>query len=140
MHPKEKLQSAIFTIKQLAKFGIVGVTNTIVTLGAIYLLYTFTPFHYYITNGIGYFLGFVNSFVLNKLWTFKAKGVIYRELFLFVIVFLVSYGVQLGVLHILKAFLEVNLVVAQILAMVFYTLTNYTGNRLFTFRVTEQKT
>ena len=140
MLTKEKLQSAVFTIKQLAKFGIVGVTNTIVTLGTIYLLYTFTPFHYYIINGIGYFLGFANSFILNKIWTFKARGVIYRELLLFVIVFLVSYGVQLSVLHVLKEFLEVNLVAAQIIAMVFYTLTNYTGNRLFTFRVTGQRT
>ena len=140
MHLKEQIQSILFTIKQLAKFGIVGVTNTIVTLGTIYLLYTFTPFHYYITNGIGYILGFLNSFILNKLWTFKARGVLYRELFLFIIVFLVSYGVQLCVLHVLKVFLELNLVVAQILAMVFYTFTNYIGNRLFTFRVTGQRT
>lgn len=121
-------------IKQFFKFGLVGILNTLITLAVIFLLMHFSPASYVIANAAGYILGFINSFILNKTWTFKSKGPVGKESIGFIIVFAVTYGIQLGVLVYLKENLKVDAHWAQVIAMVFYTGINFLGNKLFTFR------
>lgn len=119
---------------QLLKYGIVGVANTIVTLASIFILMNLLGVAYVVSNAIGYILGFTNSFILNKLWTFKSRGSVGREGILFIIIFLVCYGVQLACLIFLKEVAHIRINVATLMAMVVYTVLNFTGNKFITFR------
>jgi putative flippase GtrA len=60
-------------IRQAAKFGTVGLINTGLTLAIIYLMGNALHIPYLIANGIGYMAGFINSFVWNQAWTFRAS-------------------------------------------------------------------
>ena len=119
---------------QVLKFGVVGVVNTVVTLATIYVLYVFFDVPYLAANAVGYVLGFINSFVLNKVWTFRSKGKVLAESILFIAVFLVCYLLQLAALGVLTDWFRVNLAIAQILAFAVYTGFNFLGNKLVTFR------
>lgn len=58
---------------QLVKFGIVGVSNTLISY-AVYALLVYLGMQYLLANVVSYFAGVVNSFVWNSRFVFKTKG------------------------------------------------------------------
>lgn len=136
------------TTIQLLKYGVIGVSNTVITLVAFYLLNTLAGWPYGIANVIGYILGVVNSFVWNRNWVFKTHNSVKREALLFGIGFLVCLTLQLCVSWLLleglgwKNMGEISWLpmkhtgqnIVMIIAMVFYTLANYVYNRVVTFK------
>jgi len=63
---------------QLFKFAMVGCVNTFVDWAAYFTIIKIFPaesaFFYAAAKGFSYFCGIVNSFFLNRCWTFKAAG------------------------------------------------------------------
>lgn len=62
-----------------ARFVVVGCANFIVSFAAFYASYTYLPLgessgRGAVANVLAYCAGLVNSFVLNRLWTFRAEG------------------------------------------------------------------
>jgi putative flippase GtrA len=57
---------------QAVRFIIVGLLNTVVDLGAFYVLSLVMP--NIAAKAISYVLGICNSFFWNKYWTFNARG------------------------------------------------------------------
>ena len=66
---KEKLIK-LFT--QFIKFGLVGVSNTLISLG-IYYLMVWLGCHYLIANIVGFIVSVINSFFWNSKFVFKDK-------------------------------------------------------------------
>lgn len=60
-------------LEQLIKFGIVGVSNTIISY-VVYALLVYLGMHYLLANVISYFAGVVNSFFWNSRYVFKTQG------------------------------------------------------------------
>ena len=118
----------------MGRFGVVGVVNTVLTLAVIYVLHSWMGTAFVYANAIGFAAGFANSFFMNRYWTFSSKGNLFRESILFVLVFFASYLAQLFIVLSLKDFFLVPVALAQIAGMAVYTLTNYLGNRMVTFR------
>ena len=61
------------TTVQLLKYGVIGASNTLITLVVFYVLNTLLGAAYGLANTIGYILGLINSFVWNRNWVFKTK-------------------------------------------------------------------
>jgi len=121
-------------LRQCFTFGTVGIINTALTLGIIYALVEFLGVWYVAGNALGYAAGFINSFVMNKLWTFKSRGPVARESFLFAAVFAACYAVQLGTLLALRKLFAMDTFLSQVISMAPYTALNFLGNRNITFR------
>ena len=135
---------------QLLKYGVIGVLNTLITLVTFYVLNTKAGLSYGISNVTGYVLGVINSFLWNRNWVFKTNNDFKRELVLFVGGFLICLALQLAVSGILLEGLgwknlPDNIIpffpmqkagqnIVMVLAMVVYTLANYTYNRFVTFK------
>lgn len=135
------------TTIQLLKYGIIGLSNTFLTLVAFYLLNTQAGISAEISNAAGYVIGLVNSFVWNKSWVFKSKNNLWKEASLFTIGFLICYGLQFAMFwfllnatalqHIEISWLPMKNTgenIAICLSMVVYTLANYCYNRFVTFK------
>jgi len=127
-------KNLLSTLKQFLKFGIVGISNTLVTISTIFILMSLMGVSYIISNIVGYILGLINSFILNKIWTFKSRATAGKEGIRFVLVFGICYLIQLAALIFLKEKVGVTKELAQLLAMIIYTMLNFTGNKLYTFR------
>ncbi len=130
---------------QFVKYCIVGVLNTLVTLGVIYLCKSLLGWNLYVSNALGYVCGVINSFVCNKQWVFCSHGGYRREALRFVGGFAVCYLLQLAVVWLLTRsigdfeYLILGIVlsgygIATLLGNVVYTLANFAYNRLVTFR------
>ncbi len=61
-------------IEQFAKFGLVGVSNTLIAYGVFTLLEEVFGVWYIAASGIGFAVGATNGFLLNRSWTFRGHG------------------------------------------------------------------
>lgn len=143
----DKLQAKKTTV-QLIKYGIVGISNSLITLIAIYLCNDVIGLSLMVADVIGYIAGLINSFIWNKKWVFKSHNKRVRnELALFVVGFLICFGLQFVTvwwLHAPLVALDVELLgipsatfgeyAAVCIGMVVYTLSNYAYNRFVTFK------
>lgn len=121
-------------IKQAIKFSMVGLINTGITIGSIFILTKLFSVNYVVANGIGYILGLINSFLMNRSWTFKSAGNVGNQGLKFLIVFGICYCSQLLFLIILKEKIGLNPDYAQIISMVFYTGLNFVLSKFYTFK------
>ena len=74
----------------LARFIVVGCANFVVSFTAFYASYEFMPLDESsgrgaVANVLAYAAGMINSFVLNRLWTFRADGPVAEHAFKFVV-------------------------------------------------------
>ncbi len=73
----------------LARFIVVGCANFVVSFTAFYLSYLYSPLddssgRAAVANVVAYGAGMLNSFVLNRLWTFRAEGQVAQHALKFV--------------------------------------------------------
>ncbi|HPO50009.1 MAG TPA: GtrA family protein [Spirochaetota bacterium] len=122
------------TFFQAFKFGLVGVLNTAVCFVVIFFCLKILKFTYVVSNVLGYMFGFINSFVFNKIWTFKSRKNPLKESLFFILVFIISYLIQLGFLVFFKKVCGFGVEISQIISMVIYTFFGFIGNKLITFR------
>lgn len=120
-------------LNQLFRYSIVGVLNTILGLSAIYLLYNFFHFDYIVSNIGGYFVGLVNGFIWNKKWTFESSKHFSKEIVPFLIVFGISYAVNLVIVILMVETFKIDPNIAQILGIAAYSSTNFLVNKYWTF-------
>lgn len=87
------------TAKQAGKFVIVGVLNTLIDFGVLNILvflgftaaFAFLGQEFLIANIISVAVAMINSFVLNKQWTFRSEeGRIYLEILKFLTVTIIG--------------------------------------------------
>ena len=121
-------------MKQLLKFGFVGILNTGITF-IVYNVLLKLGMVYFAANAIGYIAGVANSYIWNKNWVFGAKGEKDKALILkFVIVNLISFAVNSAVLWFCINYITDNKTVAQLPAIVVGMGVNYILNKIWTFK------
>ena len=60
-------------VRQALRFGIVGVANTFTCLALVWTLEGQAGMAVWLASAIGYGVGIVQSYVLNRFWTFGAE-------------------------------------------------------------------
>jgi len=119
---------------QFLKFGIVGISNTLITALTIWLLLKVLHCSDYFANFTGYILGLINSFIWNRKWTFESKTKVSATLFKFIVTFAISYLFQLGNLYLLLHYTHIDPYFCQLLSIVVYTILNFALNKTYTFK------
>ena len=124
----------------LLRFLLVGVINTLVGCGTMFLLYNLAQWSYWASSAANYIVGGIVSFFLNKYFTFRKKEWSWSQVFRFAcnvaVCWLLAYGIAKPlVLHLMEGqsvWLQEN--VAMFVGMCLYTALNYLGQRFFAFR------
>lgn len=123
------------TVKQAIKYGIVGVSNTVITAVVIWIMMMLFGCSDVVSNVVGYVAGVLNSFIWNKQWTFRSSAGWVGSAVRFGAVFGVCYLLQLGLLvYVLIPHFSFGSYYNQLIAMAFYTVINFVMNKLYTFR------
>ena len=81
------------------KYNVIGVLNTLITLAVVWVLHQMLDWGVELSNFLGFVAGGCNSYLCNRIWNFKSHNKKRAEIVRFIIVFLVSYGVNLLVLE-----------------------------------------
>ncbi len=125
--------------KKLIKFLIVGLINTIVGAGVMFLLYNLAHLGYWISSACNYIIGGICSYFLNKYFTFSNHEKSFKQVLLFIInlaiCYVIAYLISKKAIYILLASQSENIRgnVAMLCGMCLYTLLNYIGQRLIVF-------
>jgi len=119
---------------QLAKFSVVGATGYVINLAVYTALLRGAGFHYVAAATCSFLVAVTNNYLWNRLWTFHAqRGHVGWQGLRFLIVALVAYAANLGLLSVLIAF-GMDKVLAQAIAVILVTPLNFIGNKLWSFR------
>lgn len=125
------------------KFILVGVINTIVGAGTMFLCYNALHCSYWFSSAMNYIVGSVVSYFLNKYFTFQNKERSWKIVAKFIINITVCYLVAYGVAKPLVAHLLASQTVtiqengAMLVGMVLFVILNYIGQRFFAFKKSE---
>ncbi|MCD8026554.1 MAG: GtrA family protein [Clostridiales bacterium] len=131
------------------KFILVGILNTVVGNGLMFVFYNLTPLKnaelgivdgYWISSALGYIIGSIVSYFLNKHFTFKntEKGI--KPVLKFAVNIAVCYFLAYGLAQPLTEWIlsgqseEIRTNIAMLVGMCLFVAFNYIGQRFFTFR------
>lgn len=134
------------------KFLMVGILNTVVGMGLQFLFYNLFGWNEWISSIIGYFLGSVLSYFLNKYFTFQNKEKGIKPIIKFAVNIAVCYGLAYGIaIPLVKMFCLSNAVTmfgwsvetfagnfSMLAGSCLFVAFNYIGQRFFAFK--EKKT
>lgn len=125
-------------IKQFVGFGLVGVTNTLISL-LIYYVLVYFGCHYILANCFGFIGGVINSYFLNSRLVFKNKAEKNsKKAFIKVTI---SYGISFGIstvlMYIMVDKLNISEYIAPLIRLVVTVPINFVLNKLWAFKDTE---
>lgn len=149
---KKLYQKHKTSIGHLLKFIVVGIVNFLVDYGVLSLLSEVFGWPLVLSNIISYSCGVINSFLLNRFWTFKMKLKFFSkynirlknrtiqpvfvsfDFLKFIFVNLASLGVNTLAVYILGDLYGLPTIVAKLVATVFSFAVNFAGNKLLVFK------
>ncbi|WP_333873189.1 glycosyltransferase [Methylobacter sp.] len=117
----------------LIRFLIVGAANTLVGLSTIYFAMYFLQLDIVHANAIGYSLGILLGFALNKTWTFSCRGAVISSFIRYLLVLAVAYAANLATVLSANSHFNLNPYIAQALGIIPYTVIGFMGSRYFAF-------
>lgn len=126
--------------RTMIKFLLVGIVNTLVGCGTMFLLYNLAHCSYWISSAANYVVGGVVSFFLNKYFTFQNHERSWKQVGKFVlnvtVCYLLAYGAAKPLLLWALSGQSVSIQenAAMLAGMCLYTGLNYLGQRFFAFR------
>jgi putative flippase GtrA len=122
-------------MKQFSRFLVVGLFNTALGYSIIFACMYLAGMTPEASNVIGYAVGLVASYLLNKSYTFKKDSTRRGEFTKFLVVFALAYGLNFLALLALVHGMEMHQGLSQALAGVVYISVSYLMNKYFVFNV-----
>ncbi len=124
----------LFLARQFVKFGLVGVSNTVISI-VIYNALLFTGVHYIIAYTVAFLVSVVNAYIWNKKFVFNKHPAGGRKTFLRVFL---SYGstylLGMGLLYLLVQHAGISERFAQILILFVTIPVNFLLNKFWAFK------
>ena len=121
------------TMPHFARFLFVGFLNTAVGYSTILFFQHVVSLGYLVSNALGYMVGGLVSYVLNKSFTFGSSRAHGEALPRFVLAVAICYLINLVVLEVSIAHWNIPAAIAQGVAMFAYTVTFFFLSKWFVF-------
>lgn len=138
------MRNMVGNIRQMFKFGLVGILNTVVGTMIMFLAYNVLNLGYWISSALNYIVGSVLSYFLNKHFTFESKEQSNAEVIRFIInillCYLLAYGLALPFVKNLILAIGISLdkqileQISMICGMCFFIILNFLGQKIFVFK------
>jgi len=124
-------------ILQFIKFGMVGISNTLISLSIYYIL-NFLKINYILSYTIAFFISVINAYYWNNKYVFKKSG--NQQLFRFLKVF-ISYGLTFllstGLLILMVDELSISDKIAPLIILIITIPLNFLLNKFWAFKSRE---
>lgn len=122
-------------VVQFVKFGIVGVSNTVLAFAIYTVLLKLFGVWYIAASAIGFVLGAVNGFLLNRRWTFAGHVGDSLTPVRWGVVQGCGLALNLGLLYLFVDDAGVEKLLGQAFATAIVTVITFLVNRAWTFRM-----
>lgn len=120
---------------KFVKFGVVGLSGTIIDFFFTWFCKEKLKWNKFLSNSIGFTLAASSNYFLNRIWTFESSDPdVGREYFSFFLVSLIGLGLNNLILYLLNEKFKMNFYMAKVFAIALVVIWNFMANYLFTFR------
>ena len=122
------------------KFLVVGVVNTLVGTGLMFVLYNIFSVNYWISSASNYIVGSIVSYFLNKYFTFQNKERSAKQVIRFIVnitlCYLIAYGLAKPAVSAVLSGISENVQgnCSMLVGMCLFVALNYLGQRFFVFK------
>jgi putative flippase GtrA len=130
--PSRRLRAPVLV--QFVKFGIVGVSNTLLTFAVYTVLLKVFGVWYLAASAIGFAVGATNGFLLNRRWTFREHVGDALTPVRWAIVQSCGLAINEALLYLFVHDVHLDKLLAQVFATAVVTITTFFVNRAWTFR------
>jgi putative flippase GtrA len=120
---------------QFVKFGTVGIVNTILTLAVYALLASGLGVYYVAASGIAFTVGTINSFLLNRRWTFRGHAGGPLTPVRWFVVQGSGLLLDLFLVYALVNGARIDKLIGQVIAIAIVVVLTFFANRAWTFRM-----
>ncbi|MCC9136832.1 GtrA family protein [Pontibacter silvestris] len=121
-------------ILKFLKFGLVGVTGTVLDFGITYLAKEKLKWNKYLANSCGFIIAVSNNYYLNRIWTFNNTDPnIGWQFSKFMTVALIGLLLNNLIIYLLTERMKLNFYFAKLSATFIVFIWNFFLNYLFTF-------
>jgi putative flippase GtrA len=127
------MSGSLQIVVQWLRFAAVGVSNTLLST-AVFAALFHLGVPYLLGSALAFALGALNSYTLNRRWTFRSRAPRGPELARFVCVQAVGLGVNLALLAGLVELAGIPHVVAQVLAFPAASIVTFALSRQWAFK------
>lgn len=122
-------------IKKLFKFGITGIMNTVVDFAVYTVLVSLAGMGLYVSQVISYCCGMLNSYAVNRKWTFDTKnGFFSLELVKFIVLNLAMMLLGMGIIYLCVEQMGFRKLVGKLVSTVLVMAINFVVSNLWVFR------
>ena len=132
---KDNESGALALLKQFIKFGIVGVSNTLISMAVYYIFIWINPELYLIGESAGFVLGTLNAYYWNNRYVFKAgnTGHLKRLLKTF-LAYGATYLLGLLILYLLKDKAKMSVYIIQVIKLAVTIPLNFLLNKFWAMK------
>ncbi len=121
-------------MSQFTLFAIIGGVNTLLHFGVFLVAYQWLALHYLAASAAGFGIAVINSYLMNRRWTFTSGHRPWRvEFTRFLVVSLAALLVNLLSMLLLVDGFALDPVRAQVVSIAASLLVNFFGNRHWSF-------
>lgn len=117
----------------LIRFFLIGIANTFIGLSIIYFAMYFLKLGVTEANALGYLIGILFGFALNKVWTFNNSGHILSAGIRYLLVLAIAYIANLATVIYAHTYFDLDSYLVQAIGTIPYTIIGYVGCRYFAF-------
>lgn len=121
---------------RIIKFSIVGIINTAVDFTVFVLLNKIFGIYFLHSQVFGYVAGIINSFILNKIWTFGDKEINKKtttQFIKFIFINLVSLSITLVGMNIFVNYFNIDVIMSKVMVIFLSQIINYFGYKIVVF-------
>lgn len=123
--------------RQIIRFGLVGVLNTLVSYFSYLIVIWITSDMYILANTVGFITGTLNAYILNSRFVFKNEGSP-SENTLHIVKTFFSYGatflLNTGLLFVFVEYLHISKVIAPLVNSAIIFLLNFILNKFWVYK------
>lgn len=119
-------------MKQIIRFGIVGIIAFIIDYALLYILTEFMGIHYLISSTISFIVSLIINYILSIYWVFdvKRKQTI-KEVSIFVFLSIIGLGINQIIMYIGADLLSVHYMICKLVATFIVMVYNFITRKLF---------
>lgn len=127
------------TIKQLFKFGIVGIFNNIIALSVYYIVVFINARLYIFGNILGFLISVMNAYFMNSKYVFKNKeqSHVKKQIAKTYIAYGVSLGLSTLILYVSVEIFGISEKIAPFISLMITVPINFLANKIWIYKNTK---
>ncbi len=119
-------------IKQILKFGVVGVIAFFIDYSLLYLLTEFFHIHYMVSSIISFTVSLVFNYIASIYWVFDVKKKqTYKEIIVFTILSVIGLGINQLVMYLMTDIGKIYYMLSKLVATAIVMVWNFITRKIF---------